>query len=144
MQGQITEHFTYGELTHTDSNLPNIPDDEQLVNLKRLAVTILEPARFLVGALHVNSGFRSKAVNEALRNHSNTSQHMDGLAADVRPLITPLERSFQMLRVSNIPYDQIIVEPGWIHISAAPLHRLPRRQALRAHLENGRMVYDPA
>lgn len=136
-------HFSTAELTRTDTGLPNEPDGAQWTNLVRLVADILEPMREIVGPLKVNSAFRSKAVNDRIGGAKN-SQHMQGLAADVVPLHAGLERAFQDVKASSIPFDQLIIEPTWIHISCAPYGAKPRRQTLRAHREGGRMVYEVA
>ena len=140
---QLSPHFSLEELVHTDTGLPNSPSAEQGADLVRLCDTILEPMRIITGALHINSGFRSLAVNNAIGGVHN-SQHMQGQAADVRPLEVSQGFAFLAVKDSSIPYDQIISEPSWIHISVAPLGAKPRRQALRAHMENGGMVYESA
>jgi zinc D-Ala-D-Ala carboxypeptidase len=136
----LSPHFSLEELTRTDTGLSNDPEVEQGEALVILADTILEPMRDLVGPLRVNSGFRSKAVNDRIGGAKN-SQHMAGQAADVVPLKCGLERAFQAVKSSSIPYDQLIIEPTWIHVSWS---KNPRRQTLRAHIEGGRMVYEVA
>lgn len=127
----ITPHFTYAEMTHTDTGLPNTPSDYYLGELHRLCETVLEPMRDIVGPLKINSGFRTPEVNEAIPGHATHSQHMDGNAADVVPLNMGLMDAFQRVKASDVPYDQLILEPTWIHISCAPKSRGPRRQTLR-------------
>ncbi|KGE22002.1 peptidase M15, partial [Leptospira interrogans serovar Lai] len=39
----LSKNFTLSELTVTQTGLPNDPDERQIVNLKRLCETILEP-----------------------------------------------------------------------------------------------------
>ena len=141
MSDRIFAHFTVEELTRTDTGLPNEPDGVQWSNLVRLVADILEPAREIVGPLKVNSAFRSQAVNDAIHGARN-SQHMKGEAADVVPLQAGLERAFADIKASKIPYDQLIIEPTWIHISVAPVGSLPRRQTLRAYRgDDGVMRY---
>lgn len=132
MNERIFTHFTVDELTVTDTGLPNEPDGVQWSNLVRLAADILEPAREIVGPLRVNSAFRSRAVNQAIGGAAR-SQHMKGEAADVVPLRMELEEAFKAIKFSKIPYDQLIIEPTWLHMSVAPVGTLPRRQTLRAY-----------
>ncbi|EMO99217.1 peptidase M15, partial [Leptospira santarosai str. 200702252] len=64
----LSENFTLPELTVTGTGLPNIPDERQIVNLKRLCETILEPLRKAIGKpIQINSGYRSPAVNRKVR-----------------------------------------------------------------------------
>jgi len=131
----VFTHFTVEELTRTDTGLSNEPDGVQWSNLVRLVADILEPAREIVGPLRVNSAFRSRAVNVAIGGAAR-SQHMKGEAADVVPLQAGLERAFSDIKASSIPYDQLIIEPTWLHISVAPVGEMPRRQTLRAYRGN--------
>lgn len=133
---QLSEHFSLAELTFTQHReLDNTPDDAALDNLKTLANETLESVHALIGRMHVNSGFRSIAVNQAVGGAS-TSQHCLGLACDFVPLdLDTLKEAFELIRGSEIPFDQLIAEywsdgGGWIHISHAPEDKEPRRQIL--------------
>ena len=130
---QLSEHFSYDELTRTDHRaLDNTPDDRALTNLRRLAV-LLESLRNLVGgrAVVINSAYRSKAVNDAVGS-KDTSQHRLGCAADLRvPGMTP-DEVVRRVTQSNLPFDQVILEfDSWTHISVPnTLSDAPRRSAL--------------
>jgi len=140
----VCGHFSIAELTHTDTGLPNQPDDVQWANLVRLVADALEPMRALVGPLQVNSAFRSLAVNRAIGG-AKKSQHMKGQAADVVPLHFVLESAFQAVKASSIPFDQLILEPSWLHLSVPTDGVKPRRQTLRAYRDDlGTMFYTPA
>jgi len=140
---QLSPNFSLAEMTRTDTGLANVPTEAATGELRRLCETALEPARVLLGPLRVNSGFRTLQVNTAIGG-AKTSQHMAGQAADVVPLYFDLAQAFQAVKASAIPYDQLILEPTWIHISIAPIGRNPREQCLKAHKECGRMVYEDA
>lgn len=132
---QLSEHFTLEELTHSEvaerKNLDNTPNALEVSNLVRLA-TLLEEVRSLLNKpILLNSGFRSKAVNDSVGS-KDTSQHRIGCAADIRvPGMTP-KQVVQAVIASNIGYDQIIEEFGsWTHISVPDTAaRPPRKQAL--------------
>ena len=130
---QLSEHFTYEELTHTDHReFDNTPNADELTNLKRLA-SFLEQVKTVIGGktMIVNSAFRSKPVNDAVGS-KDTSQHRIGCAADIRvPDMTP-DEVVKAVIASGIGYDQIIREfDRWTHISV-PSHPedKPRQQAL--------------
>jgi hypothetical protein len=129
----LTEHFTYDELTHTDHRtLDNTPNDAELENLKRLA-TFLEAIKTLLGGkpIMVNSAFRSKQVNDAVGS-KDTSQHRVGCAADIRvPGVTP-DEVVKAIIASDLEYEQVIREfDRWTHISIPnSIHTTPRKQAL--------------
>ena len=125
----MTPHFTLAELTHTDHrSLDNTPNPGELANLKRLAEFLETVKTTLNGkAVMINSGYRSKAVNDAVGSR-DTSQHRQGLAADFRvPGMAP-DAVVRAIIAAKLPYDQIIREfDAWTHISISDK---PRRQAL--------------
>ena len=130
---QLSEHFTLEELTHTDHReLENIPNENELANIKRLA-EFLETVKTVLGGkpIMVNSAFRSKVVNDAVGS-KDTSQHRVGCAADLRvPSMTP-DEVVKAIIASGIGYDQVIREfDRWTHISIPnKLFDSPRKQAL--------------
>lgn len=133
----ITQHFSLEELTRSElasrRGLNNTPGPAEQANLERLAETLLEPARWLLGVpLRINSGYRSDIVN-AIVGGARNSAHMDGRAADLVPAGLDLRAAFDQLRASGLPFDQIILEcNAWIHLAVARDGEAPRRQALLA------------
>ena len=132
---QLSEHFTLEELTHSEvaerKNLDNTPNALEVANLVRLAGLLEEVRSLLNKPIMLNSGFRSKAVNDSVGSR-DTSQHRIGCAADIRvPGMTP-KQVVEAVIASNIGYDQIIEEFGsWTHISVPDTAaRPPRKQAL--------------
>ena len=134
---QITEHFTLDELTRSEvalrHGLDNTPGAPEVENLRRLCADLLEPARALLECpLHVNSAFRSMAVNIRVGG-ARGSAHMDGRAADLVPIGVDLRVAFDEIRMSELPFDQVIIECGsWLHLAIARDGAPPRRQALKA------------
>jgi len=130
---QLSPNFTLEELTHTDHRqFDNTPNASEVANLVRLAA-LLEEVREAIGnkPVMINSGFRSKAVNDAVGS-KDTSQHRIGCAADIRvPNMTPNE-IVKAVIASGIGYDQIIREfDRWTHISVPnTAGDTPRRQSL--------------
>ena len=129
----LSPHFTLEELTVTDHReFNNEPNDHEKNNLKRVA-ELLEQVKELLGGkpIMVNSGFRSKQVNDAVGS-SDRSQHRVGAACDFRvPGLTP-DQIVKAVITSDIPFDQIIREfDRWTHISVPNISSdKPRRQAL--------------
>lgn len=129
----MTPHFTLAELTHTDHRVfDNTPNEQELANLKRLAL-FLEQVKTVLGGkpIMVNSAFRSKQVNDAVGS-KDTSQHRIGCAADIRvPSMTP-DQVVRAIIASGLPYDQIIREfDRWTHVSIPNTPEAkPRKQAL--------------
>jgi uncharacterized protein YcbK (DUF882 family) len=132
---KLSEHFTLEELTRSEvaerKGLDNTPNALEVSNLVRLAGLLEEVRSLLNKPIMLNSGFRSKAVNDSVGSR-DTSQHRIGCAADIRvPGMTP-KQVVEAVIASNIGYDQIIEEFGsWTHISVPDTAaRPPRKQAL--------------
>lgn len=126
MTARISSHFKTSEMTRTGTGLPNNPGYHALYNLTELCHDVLEPVRALLKCpLVITSGYRSEEVNRAVGGKA-TSQHLEGRAADFIPSGCRLLDAYLLIRDSQIPYDQLILENGWIHISHA---KNPRRKA---------------
>ena len=128
---KLSEHFSLAELTVTNHRtLDNTPDAAALANLNRLAL-FLEQVKTALGGrvVMISSGYRSKAVNDAVGS-KDTSQHRLGCAADIRvPGMTP-DAVVRAVMASGLAYDQIIREfDAWTHISI-PNAGAPRKMAL--------------
>lgn len=118
----LSTHFTLEELTRSEVaarfGFDNNPNESEIENLRRLAV-LLESVKSAVGMkpVMINSGFRSKKVNDAVGS-KDTSQHRIGCAADIRvPGMTP-RQVVDACIANGVPFDQIILEfDSWTHIS---------------------------
>jgi uncharacterized protein YcbK (DUF882 family) len=131
----LSPHFTLDELTASQTaarkGLDNTPNATEVANLVRVAALLEEVRALLNKPILINSGFRSKQVNDAVGSR-DTSQHRLGCAADIRVSgMTPREVVEACIK-ANIGYDQIIEEFGsWTHISVPnTASTAPRRQAL--------------
>ncbi|ULH30400.1 D-Ala-D-Ala carboxypeptidase family metallohydrolase [Leptospira weilii] len=142
----LSKNFTLAELTVTQTGLPNVPDEKQIANLKRLCETILEPLRETIGCpVQINSGYRSPAVNRKIKG-SITSQHMAGEAADICVVgMSTLDLVKIIVRL-KLPFHQLINEGTatgvtWVHVSVAPQGIKPKREILNAFGIPGKMKY---
>ena len=129
---KLSEHFSLAELTRTDHRtLDNTPDAVALANLNRLAL-FLEQVKTALGGrvVMISSGYRSKAVNDAVGS-KDTSQHRIGCAADFRvPKMTP-RQVVEACIAAKLAYDQIILEfDSWTHISIPNAEAKPRGSKL--------------
>lgn len=128
--------FTHDRLCHSDMALKcgitNVcPSKLQpnLASLSRLLGGV--QALFTPHAIEITSGYRCAELNTKVGG-VETSQHTLGLAADwVCPKAgTPWELA-KAVAESNLQFDQLILEFNrWVHISAAPQDREPRREIL--------------
>lgn len=115
--------------------IDNTPSEYQKNNVIEMVENLLDPLReawaveckkYKLGtpAIRVNSGIRSKALNEAVGG-SKTSAHYHGLAADLVPCNGNLKqfKKFCINWLFDKDFDQFISEnedtnhvPKWIHI----------------------------
>jgi hypothetical protein len=122
----ITEHFTYEEMTFSETALrlgvPNKPDAEEFIHLEYTAQQ-MEKVRSLLGVpIAVTSAFRSPYLNKLLGG-AITSSHCYGLACDFKPIGLRLIAAAKTIEESDIKYDQLILEYGWIHLGFGALMR---------------------
>ena len=123
---QLTKHFSLREMTISGTAIrygwDNTPMNFEIENLRQLCINVLEPLRMRFGVIRITSGFRCKAVNDAVGG-ARDSQHMFGQAADI--FVQNMEvgkKMYDFIR-QNIPFDQMILEVDkdrgryWIHIS---------------------------
>lgn len=134
----LSPNFSLEEMTQTSTGLPNHPDDAAMDNLRRTAHA-METVRTLLGyPIIVHSGYRSPAVNMAVRGVS-TSAHCRGYAVDfVCPEFGAPNQIAHRIVNSDIDFDQVIAEGTWVHISFDPQMR---REALTAKFDNGKTTY---
>ncbi|MGB6384804.1 MAG: D-Ala-D-Ala carboxypeptidase family metallohydrolase [Terriglobales bacterium] len=132
---KISEHFTLEELTFSEAaarlGLDNIPNPIVITNLCRIAA-VMEQVRTLLenNLIIVHSGYRSEEVNKAIGGVA-TSAHCHGLACDFvcAAFGTPGKVALAILK-SDIEYDQLILEYGWVHVGLAQEGLRSRHEAL--------------
>jgi zinc D-Ala-D-Ala carboxypeptidase len=132
---KISEHFTLEEMTFSEAaarlGLDNTPGEAAVDNLKRVAA-LMEEIRALVGgkAIVVHSGYRAPAVNRVVGGVSS-SAHCFGLACDfVCPEFGMANEVAVAILKSDLEYDQLILEYGWVHVGLAQQGASCRREAL--------------
>lgn len=134
----LSPHFSWAEVEHSSTaarlRIDNTLPDILVVNAARMA-QFMECVRERLGEVFlVSSWYRCPVLNTAVGS-GETSVHKKALAVDGRPASIPLERAFDMLVGSGLPYDQLIIErtksgSAWLHIGLSEGRH--RRQALRA------------
>ena len=136
----LTEHFSVEELTRTETGLENECPHSLAGNLTRLAEA-LEGVRELLGCpIQINSGYRSEQVNSACHG-AHLSAHLFARAADFVPQGIELAEAFETIRKSGLVWDQLILEPTWIHFGIACPCEKPRQECLKAHRGANGMEY---
>ena len=133
--------------TATRRGIDNIPDDEQLTNMKLLAEKVFEPLRAWVkGPIKINSFFRCPKLNTAIGG-SSKSQHCTGQAIDLDDTFKFKTNSEMYHYIkNNLEFDQLIWEfgdennPNWIHVSYVSPEK-NRNRCLLAYKENKKTKY---
>jgi len=132
---RLSPHFTLAELTKTKTGIENVPNEEQVNNLKRVCGW-LEQLRRRWNNLYgdgddpiiINSGFRSPEVNKAVGGWAQ-SNHLTGCAVDIRciGIEQALRYAAILLDISDQnkeDYDELLVEQKgsviWIHFAVRP------------------------
>ena len=147
----ISKHISYKEATRSNTALrrgiENIPDVEELENMKLIAEKVFEPLRKHVGGpIKINSFYRSPELNVAIGG-SKKSQHCKGQAIDLDDTYGHRTNAarFQWMRY-HLDYDQMIWEfgdeknPAWVHVSYVSEEK-NRHRCLQAYKENGKTKY---
>lgn len=126
---KLSNNFSIDELCKTDTGLLNVPGIVEEDFLKQLCMYILQPIRDEHGRIDINSGYRSKAVNDAVGGVNN-SQHRKGQAADIKPSSGYLKSVYKWI-LDNLQFGSCIIYPdrGFIHI-ALPRTNKGNNQAL--------------
>jgi len=131
----LSPSFTLEEMTASETavryGIDNTPDNEVLMNLRRLAL-FLEEVRTVVGMpLRINSAFRSVEANRLVGGKS-TSQHCRGVAADIRVKGMTPDQVVKAIINAGLAYDQVIREfDSWTHVSIPNTKdEKPRKMAL--------------
>ena len=147
----ISKHISDKEGRHSNTairrGIDNIPNDEQLANMKVLAEKVFEPLRSWVGGpIKINSFFRSVELNNAIGG-SSRSQHCKGQAVDLDDTFGHKTNAEMYNYIKeNLDFDQLIWEfgddsnPAWVHISYVSEEE-NRNRCLLAYKDKGRTKY---
>ena len=120
VNNRLSKNFTWKEFEKSDTasrlHIVNVINDWDVRdNIKALVENVLQPLRDAWGGpIFINSGYRSKELNEAVGG-VETSQHRKGEAADCG-CTDPYALAKLVLRM-KLPFDQLIVYPDFLHIS---------------------------
>lgn len=120
------KYFTIEELCESTTakkhRIKNVPNEYEKKNLEFLVENLLDPVReYLKKPIYINSGFRSKELNEKVKG-SKTSNHNFGYAADCEINGNNIDIARAVLLL-GLDFDELIVEkgslsnPNWIHLA---------------------------
>lgn len=117
---QISNNFSWSEFEKSDTakrlRITNVITTTEVRDaVKALVLNVLQPLRDAWGGpLNINSGYRCKALNEAVGG-VESSQHRKGEAADVA-CTDPLALA-KLAKRMRLPYDQMGVYASFVHFS---------------------------
>ena len=147
----ISKHISEKEgvysVTATRRGIDNIPDGDELNNMRLLAEEVFEPLRVYVdGPIKINSFFRSPDLNKAIGG-SGKSQHCKGQAIDIDDTFGKVTNAEMYHWIKDhMDFDQMIWEfgnddnPNWVHISyVSPEEN--RNRCLKAYKDKGKTKY---
>jgi hypothetical protein len=112
---------------------------------------VFEPIRnYFKSPIYISSGYRSEALNKALKGASKTSQHCLGQAMDLDMDGSGNISNSQVFNYikDNLDFDQLIWEfgdnynPDWVHVSYVSAEK-NRKQILVAYKFLGMTKYKP-
>ena len=127
----MIKNFTFKELIKNDSGLDNMPNDMNVINnICRLAAFLQTIRNELHLPIIVNSGYRSKEVNESVGGVSS-SYHCKGLAADIK--CADMDKLLAVLHSHLMDIDQLGIyysntKQEWYHIGLPEEGKVPRTQ----------------
>ena len=148
----ISKHISEKEgvysITATRRGIDNIPNSDELNNMRLLAEEVFEPLRAYVGGpIKINSFFRCPELNTAIGG-SSKSQHCKGQAMDIDDTFGRMTNAEMYHWIKeHLDFDQMIWEfgddenPDWVHISYVSENE-NRNRCLRALRKNGKTHYE--
>lgn len=121
---KLSKHFTLAEATYSSTaitqNIDNKPSKEQLVQLVYTAQQMELVRHILLDSpVNITSWLRVSKLNAAVGG-SPTSDHQTGASVDFKcPRFgTPRAICLELMKhKKELGYDQLILEPTWVHIS---------------------------
>lgn len=150
---RLSKNFTLFEFTKTYTGFDNYPPEKVQKNLQLLVDNVLQPLRDFFGKpVIVNSGYRSKKVNEEIGG-SQTSDHLDGNAADIRIDGVTNGEIIKAVKLLKLPVKQVIDERlynssgvlrSWLHIAHEKGNNKGEFLTARNTIENLKPIYSYA
>ena len=147
----ISKNISYKEGVYSNTairrGIDNVPNEDQLSNMKLLAEKVFQPLREWVGKpIKINSFFRSPELNTAIGG-SGKSQHCKGQAIDIDDTFGKATNAEMYNWIKeNLDFDQMIWEfgdddnPNWVHVSYVSPEK-NRNRCLKAYKENKKTKY---
>ena len=146
----ISKHITWDEAVKSKTaekhEIENIPNENQIQEMKKIAKNVFEPLREWAGhPIRINSFFRSPELCIKLKSKA-TSQRTKGQAIDIDSLGDKSNAELFYYIKENLNFDQLIWEfgddknPDWIHVSFVNVNT-NRGNVLKAIKKNKKTQY---
>ena len=138
---KLSEHFSLRELTKTNTGIDNVPNEEQVNNLKRVCQWLERLRSKRNEPIIINSGYRSPQVNKAVGG-APKSNHLTGCAVDIH--VTGIEQLIRyaatLLDISDErqeEFDELLLERSprgtyWLHFAVRPSGNRRRIRLIQA------------
>jgi hypothetical protein len=144
---QLTNDFWLSEMLKSDTavrkGLPNDPTPVAVAHCQILAKELLQPLREKYGRpIIVTSGIRMPPLNTAI---GGSAAHPSGFAADIHSTIGSRSDLVDFIISSKLPFDQVIFEGTWVHVSRYHPDGIQARGQVLATFDGGKsfVAYDP-
>jgi zinc D-Ala-D-Ala carboxypeptidase len=121
------------------NDIKNEPNAAQLSCGMKLADKMQELRDLIKLPIHVTSGFRSPALNKAVKGDPS-SKHLQFLACDFNIEGKTPNQAVRLIKDSGFSVDKCFVERGCVHAQFAMLDQNNRNYFGRADLVNGEWV----
>lgn len=112
--------------------IDNNPKTWEIINnlvYTHSCINNIQKALFIDKKIIITSGFRSVLLNKICKG-SLSSQHCKGQAIDFVVKDLNPQEVCKIIKNSIYSYDQLILEPTWVHISFESIPFLERKQNL--------------
>lgn len=124
---RLAPNFTLQEFTRSSAaaeiGVHNDPTATALQNLHYLALWLQSLRDILCEPIVITSGYRTERVNSHVGG-SPTSDHMSGLAADIRvPGAEPDMIAEIIQSIPHLMFDQLIIYPTHLHVGLGSRRR---------------------
>lgn len=147
----ISNNISWSEATKSataeKNEIDNIPDEQIVQNMKKVAKHIFEPLReWAAEPIRINSFYRSPELCKAIGSKP-TSQHTKGQAIDIDAMGKKTNADLFEYIKENLDFDQMIWEhgddenPDWVHISYVSVNG-NRNRILRAVKKDNKTTYE--
>lgn len=144
---QLSNDFWLSEMLKSDTasrqGIPNDPTAVVIAHCQILVKELLQPIRDKYGRpIIVTSGIRMPPLNKAI---GGSAAHPSGFAADIHATIGTRKELVDFITHAKLPFDQVIFEGTWVHVSRYSPDGTKARGEVLATFDGGKsyVPYNP-